>query len=62
MADEAGSIALRERGGTVVALRSGCVFWDLAIGAVGAIGNSKPHAPVNRFNDGTIDLVGPFWI
>lgn len=61
MAEEIGTIAPRERGGMVVALRGGFAFWDPISGRIDPIGNPEPVMPGNRFNDGKCDPVGRFW-
>ena len=58
--DLVGSLALREGGGLVVALRRGFHTLDLATGAVAPI--HLPEEPEDtRFNDGKCDRRGRFW-
>ena len=56
-----GSLALRESGGLVVALRSGFHFFDPASGRWDAIADPEADLPENRFNDGKPDRQGRFW-
>ncbi|MGH6954897.1 MAG: SMP-30/gluconolactonase/LRE family protein [Alphaproteobacteria bacterium] len=56
-----GSLALRESGGAVVALRHGFAFVDLASGAVEPVHDPEAHMPETRFNDGKCDRRGRFW-
>jgi len=55
-----GSMALRKRGGAVVALASGFHFLDLASGQTQQIANPEPDKPDNRLNDGKVDRMGRF--
>lgn len=60
-----GSLAVRETGGLVVALRSGFHFFDPDSKAPGGkwdpIVDPEAHLPENRFNDGKPDRQGRFW-
>jgi len=56
-----GSLAVRERGGLVLALASGFHFFDPATGATQPIVDPEPDRPENRFNDGKPDRHGRFW-
>ena len=56
-----GCLAVREKGGLVLAARSGFYFYDLTTGSKQAIVDPESHLPGNRFNDGTTDLNGRFW-
>ncbi len=56
-----GSMALREQGGMVVALRTGFAFLDLETGAVTQQSDPEANLPNNRFNDGAADRQGRFW-
>lgn len=58
---QVGSFALREKGGLVVALRSGFHLFDLATAMLEPIADPETHLPVNRFNDGRCDPAGRFW-
>jgi len=55
-----GSMCLRERGGAVVALRTGFHFLDLESGEVTAIVDPEPDLPRTRLNDGKVDRQGRF--
>jgi sugar lactone lactonase YvrE len=57
-----GSLALREEGGLVLALRDGLYFFDPATGAMDLV--AAPHAGKThlRFNDGKCDRQGRFWV
>jgi len=59
--EDVGSLALRERGGLVVALTSGFHFFDPATGKFAAVAKPEPDRPTNRFNDGKPDRQGRFW-
>lgn len=60
MPDLIGSLALREGGGAVVALRRGFHLVDLDTGSVGQL--HLPEEPDDtRFNDGKVDRRGRFW-
>ena len=56
-----GCLAVRERGGLVLAAKSGFWFFDPATGAREHIADPESHLPDNRFNDGTTDPRGRFW-
>ncbi|MDO8685267.1 MAG: SMP-30/gluconolactonase/LRE family protein [Clostridiales bacterium] len=56
-----GSIALREKGGAVVALHNGFYFLNLDDGKLTFITDPEKHLPNNRFNDGKCDCMGRFW-
>lgn len=58
---EVGSMALRERGGAVLALRTGFALLDFDTGAVTELHDPEPEATGNRFNDGKCDPAGRFW-
>lgn len=55
-----GSMALRERGGAVVALREGIYSLDFASGAVEPYALPKDLNPRVQFNDGKVDRRGRF--
>jgi L-arabinonolactonase len=59
--EEVGSLAVRETGGLVVAMRSGFHFFDPATGSFEAIADPEADRPENRFNDGKPDRRGRFW-
>lgn len=56
-----GSLAVRKKGGLVVALRSGFHFFDPKTGKWDPITDPEAHLPENRFNDGKPDRQGRFW-
>lgn len=56
-----GCLAVRERGGLVLATGSGFWSFDPESGVRDHIGDPETHLPGNRFNDGTTDLQGRFW-
>lgn len=56
-----GSLAVRKKGGLVVALRSGFYFYDLELNQATPAAIPADHLEQNRFNDGTTDRQGRFW-
>jgi L-arabinonolactonase len=56
-----GSLAVREKGGLIVALRSGFYFYDLELGQATPAAIPSDHPTQNRFNDGKTDRQGRFW-
>lgn len=56
-----GTLALRQRGGFVLATRNGFAYWDLERRALDFIGDPEAHLPNTRFNDGVVDANGRFW-
>jgi L-arabinonolactonase len=56
-----GSLAVRAKGGLVVALRSGFYFYDLELGQATVAAIPAHHPEQNRFNDGKTDRQGRFW-
>ncbi|PJE37786.1 hypothetical protein CVM52_05300 [Pseudooceanicola lipolyticus] len=56
-----GCIARREKGGLVIAAKSGFWFFDPENGAREHIGDPEAHLPESRFNDGGTDPQGRFW-
>ncbi|WGW05955.1 SMP-30/gluconolactonase/LRE family protein [Tropicibacter oceani] len=56
-----GCIARRDKGGLVVAAKSGFWFFDPATGARQPIADPESHLPESRFNDGGTDAQGRFW-
>lgn len=55
---EIGCFGLREKGGFVVALRTGFAFFDPMSETLEPIADPEEHLPDNRFNDGTVDPGG----
>ncbi len=55
-----GSMALREQGGAVLALRNGFHFLELDSGAVTKVADPAPDSPRIRMNDGKVDRQGRF--
>lgn len=55
-----GSMALREKGGAVLSLRSGFHFLDFESGAVTRINETQPGELRPRLNDGKVDRQGRF--
>ncbi|TMH64807.1 MAG: SMP-30/gluconolactonase/LRE family protein [Betaproteobacteria bacterium] len=56
-----GSIGLRERGGLVVAMRTGFHLFDTESEALTFLCNPEPDIPTNRLNDGKVSPEGRFW-
>jgi sugar lactone lactonase YvrE len=61
VAEDVGSLAVRARGGLVLALRSGFHFFDPATGRTTPVVDPEPERAENRFNDGKTDRQGRFW-
>lgn len=59
--EDVGCLAVRRRGGLVVALASGFYFFDPESGSFDHIVDPEPDTPENRFNDGKPDRQGRFW-
>ena len=55
-----GSLALRERGGMVIAMDDGFHGFDFATGACQAIAEPEAEVANSRFNDGKVDRQGRF--
>jgi sugar lactone lactonase YvrE len=55
-----GSLALRESGGAIVALRDGFYALDFGSGACGKLADPDPGKPRIRMNDGKVDRQGRF--
>jgi len=56
-----GSMALRERGGAVLALASGLAFYEFDTQKIEIINNPFADQPDYRFNDGKVDRKGRFY-
>jgi sugar lactone lactonase YvrE len=59
--DDIGSLAMRERGGLVVAMGRGFFFFDPKDGSFTLVVEPEGDQPENRFNDGKPDRQGRFW-
>ena len=61
MPEQVGSLALRESGGILVALKSALSVFDPATGGIAKIADAPGHHAGLRFNDGKCDRQGRFW-
>jgi sugar lactone lactonase YvrE len=61
MPEPVGSLALRERGGLILAMQSGFAFFDPDTGDLQRLFDPEPDLPQNRLNDGRCDVKGRFW-
>jgi len=57
-----GSIALRDRGGLVLATERGIHAFDPESGAIEFLVDPEPGRPNRRLNDGRCDRAGRFWV
>ena len=62
MPEPVGSLALREKGGILVALKSALSVFDPASGRIEKIADAPGHHAGLRFNDGKCDRQGRFWV
>lgn len=62
MPEAVGSLALREAGGILVALKSGLSVFDPASGAIAKVADAPGLHAGLRFNDGKCDRQGRFWV
>ena len=62
MPEQVGSLALRESGGILVALKSALSVFDPATGAITKVADAPGHHAGLRFNDGKCDRQGRFWV
>jgi sugar lactone lactonase YvrE len=62
MPEMIGSMAVREAGGVLVALRSALMFFDPASGRLDRVAAPEAHLEGHRFNDGKCDRQGRFWV
>jgi L-arabinonolactonase len=58
---DVGSLALRRRGGMIVALKTGFFFFDPQNLQFTPVAEPEANLPENRFNDGKTDRQGRFW-
>jgi sugar lactone lactonase YvrE len=56
-----GAVALRRRGGLVLAVRGGFASFDFATGELVPMADTEASHPANRMNDGKVDSAGRFW-
>ena len=56
-----GCLALRQKGGLVLATKSGFHLFNPETGKNQALSDPEGHLPDNRFNDGSTDRNGRFW-
>ncbi len=59
--EDVGSLAPREKGGLVIALKSGFHFYDPVQGRLVPVALPEGEPGHNRFNDGKTDRQGRFW-
>jgi sugar lactone lactonase YvrE len=59
--EDIGCVAVRERGGLIVAMQNGLSFFDPATGKFEFLFDPERDKPSNRFNDGKPDRQGRFW-
>ncbi len=57
-----GCLAIDREGHPVLALKSGLVRMNLTTGTHEMLANPESDRPGNRFNDGTVDRQGRFWL
>lgn len=62
MPDLVGSIAVRRRGGLLVALRGRLAGFDPSSGSLETLIRLEQDRPENRCNDGRCDRAGRFWV
>ena len=62
MPDLLGSFAIRERGGMLLALRSGLAGFDPGTGATEDLCHPEAGVTGTRYNDGKCDRRGRFWV
>lgn len=56
-----GALALRRKGGLLLALKSGLAFYDPDKGSLRTVAAPEADTPGNRMNDGKCDPLGRFW-
>src|SRR5579885_386900 len=57
-----GSLALRERGGLLLATEQGLFVWDPETGSTAFAAAPEIGQPTHRLNDGRCDRAGRFWV
>jgi L-arabinonolactonase len=60
--EKLGSMALREKGGLLLATRAGLAFYEPEGGAFEVVCDPEPDLPDNLLNDGRCDRRGRFWV
>lgn len=60
--EQIGAAALRNKGGLILALKSGFAFFDVESESITPIENDFENAENTRFNDGKCDPMGRFWV
>jgi len=61
MPEMVGSLAVRKRGGLLLAMKSALAYWDPDTGAVEQVAAPEADLAVQRFNDGKCDPRGRFF-
>lgn len=59
--EHVGAVALREKGGLVMAMKTGFAFFDPDKDQIRRITDPESEQPDHRFNDGKCDPAGRFW-
>jgi sugar lactone lactonase YvrE len=62
MPEMVGSLAIRSRGGLLVALQSRLALFSLDTMEIVSVASPEGHLPHKRFNDGKCDRRGRFWV
>jgi len=62
LGSQIGAVALREKGGLLLALKSGFAFFDESTGITSPVETAYNETEGTRFNDGKCDPAGRFWI
>ncbi len=57
-----GALAIRAQGGLLLALRTGIHTFDLTSGELTFVADPEAELAGTRYNDGTVDPAGRFWI
>jgi L-arabinonolactonase len=61
MPEMVGSLAVRNQGGLLLALKSALVLFDSPSGSMQRVASPEADRPSQRFNDGKCDRQGRFW-